>query len=147
MNNFKAAGAKKRGSGFEGRVKSGGHRGSDSRSGGHKSHDRAASKRPIDLHKATCSTCDKDCMLPFRPNTDKPVFCSDCFSKNSKSGDRGVSKPPRSERSPRHDRPSPQDLELKSIKAQLKTIEDRLNRVLDIINPPVPAKKSGAKAE
>jgi hypothetical protein len=35
--------------------------------------------------------------------------------------------------------------ELNAIKLQLKTIEDRLNRVLDIISPPAPPKKAADK--
>jgi len=148
MNNFKDGGFKKRGDKFGGKPKFGGHRGSDNKSGGSKFGASKPAGRPADLFKAQCSTCHKDCMLPFRPNTDKPVYCSDCFSKKNADsarddGRRDGTKPPRSERSPRHDRPQPQpNYELNAIKLQLKTIEDRLNRVLDIINPPLPAKKA-----
>jgi len=144
MNNFKEGGFKKQGTGFEGRTKSGGHRGSDSRSGGNKfgGSKPAGGGRPADLFQAECSTCQKDCMLPFRPNTEKPVYCSDCFAKKNDNDRKGAGKPPRSERSPRHDRPAAPNLELKAVKMQLKTIEDRLNRILDIINPPMPPVKS-----
>ncbi|MBI5422230.1 hypothetical protein HZA44_03795, partial [Candidatus Peregrinibacteria bacterium] len=29
---------------------------------------------------ATCSDCGKPCQVPFRPNGEKPVLCSECFS-------------------------------------------------------------------
>lgn len=29
---------------------------------------------------ATCSDCGKQCQVPFRPNGEKPVLCSECFS-------------------------------------------------------------------
>jgi len=142
MNNFTAGGNKKRSSGYDGRSKSGGHRGSDNRTGGSKSSAAKPAGRPADLFQAQCSACSKDCMLPFRPNTAKPVYCSDCFTKKNADGARGATKPPRSDRSPRHDRPAAPNLELKAVQKQLKTIEDRLNRILDIISPPTPPKKS-----
>ena len=33
------------------------------------------------MHRAICSECGKDCEVPFKPTGDKPVFCSDCFSR------------------------------------------------------------------
>lgn len=33
--------------------------------------------------KATCSSCGRECDLPFKPNGSRPVFCRDCFRKNS----------------------------------------------------------------
>lgn len=35
------------------------------------------------MHPATCSSCGKDCQVPFRPTGDKPVYCSDCFKQNT----------------------------------------------------------------
>jgi len=53
--------------------------------------------RPTTMHQATCSTCGKDCQVPFRPTGDKPVYCRDCFNKQG--GDRAV----REERGERRD--------------------------------------------
>lgn len=33
------------------------------------------------MHKAICSECGDSCEIPFRPTGDRPVFCSNCFSK------------------------------------------------------------------
>ncbi len=33
------------------------------------------------MFKAVCSKCHKDCEVPFRPTTDKPIFCSECFGR------------------------------------------------------------------
>ncbi|MDR0805116.1 MAG: zinc-ribbon domain containing protein [Oscillospiraceae bacterium] len=30
---------------------------------------------------ATCAECGGEAKLPFRPRDDRPVYCSDCFSK------------------------------------------------------------------
>ena len=28
---------------------------------------------------ATCSVCGKEAKLPFRPSSDRPVYCSECY--------------------------------------------------------------------
>ncbi len=38
-------------------------------------------RRPRELFEATCSSCGKPAMVPFRPTSGKPVFCDDCFSR------------------------------------------------------------------
>ncbi|MBU3925722.1 hypothetical protein KJ763_00940 [Patescibacteria group bacterium] len=40
------------------------------------------------MHKATCSECSVICEVPFRPTGERPVFCSNCFKKQSGGGDR-----------------------------------------------------------
>jgi CxxC-x17-CxxC domain-containing protein len=32
-----------------------------------------------EMFPATCASCGKSCQVPFQPNGDKPVYCSDCF--------------------------------------------------------------------
>jgi CxxC-x17-CxxC domain-containing protein len=152
MNNFKDGGFKKRGKSFGGKPKFGGDKGGN-RSGGNKFSGGKSDGRPAEMFKAECSTCHKTCSLPFKPSTDKPVYCSDCFAKKNAdrereegrpgSGRNEYTKPPRDERSPRHDRPQTQpNFELSAMKRQLETIEARLNRILDIINPPLPPVKA-----
>ena len=34
------------------------------------------------MFPAVCSSCGKDCEVPFKPTGSKPVFCSNCFEKN-----------------------------------------------------------------
>lgn len=43
---------------------------------------------PVDLHKAICDNCGKECEVPFRPTSGKPVFCSNCF-ENKRGSDSG----------------------------------------------------------
>lgn len=38
-------------------------------------------RRPREMFEATCSSCGKPAMVPFRPTSGKPVFCDDCFSR------------------------------------------------------------------
>ncbi|MFC1704748.1 CxxC-x17-CxxC domain-containing protein [Nanoarchaeota archaeon] len=37
------------------------------------------------MTKVTCSSCGVECEVPFKPSTNKPLFCNDCFAKNGKS--------------------------------------------------------------
>lgn len=34
---------------------------------------------PVEMHKAICDNCGKECEVPFRPTSGKPIFCSNCF--------------------------------------------------------------------
>jgi CxxC-x17-CxxC domain-containing protein len=34
---------------------------------------------PREMFSATCSNCGKEALVPFRPTSGKPVYCSDCF--------------------------------------------------------------------
>jgi CxxC-x17-CxxC domain-containing protein len=40
-----------------------------------------------EMHSATCSSCGNEARVPFLPRGDKPVYCSDCFSKQRGGGD------------------------------------------------------------
>jgi len=35
---------------------------------------------------ATCAKCGKECQVPFKPTGGRPVYCSDCFEKQSGGG-------------------------------------------------------------
>ena len=37
------------------------------------------------MHDATCADCGSACQVPFLPTQDRPVYCSDCFSKHKPS--------------------------------------------------------------
>jgi CxxC-x17-CxxC domain-containing protein len=41
-----------------------------------------------EMHPAVCATCGKNTEVPFLPRGDRPVYCSDCFSKQPSSGRR-----------------------------------------------------------
>lgn len=40
-----------------------------------------------EMTKAVCSSCHKECEVPFKPTSSKPVFCSDCYRKNDGRSD------------------------------------------------------------
>ncbi len=53
------------------------------------SHDRSDRKggfREKKFTKAVCAQCHKECEVPFKPTDNRPVYCSDCFSKRSEGG-------------------------------------------------------------
>ncbi|MBI4492289.1 MAG: zinc-ribbon domain containing protein [Chloroflexi bacterium] len=37
--------------------------------------------REREMFSVTCSSCGNEARVPFQPRGDKPVYCSDCFSK------------------------------------------------------------------
>ncbi|OIO47962.1 MAG: hypothetical protein AUJ28_00215 [Parcubacteria group bacterium CG1_02_37_51] len=41
--------------------------------------------RDREMHQAVCNKCGQKCEVPFKPSSDKPIYCSNCFDK----GDRG----------------------------------------------------------
>ena len=45
------------------------------------------SERPT-MHQAVCDKCNKECEVPFRPTSGKPVYCSNCFESNRNSDSR-----------------------------------------------------------
>lgn len=39
-------------------------------------------------YPAVCSQCGKETELPFQPREDRPVYCSECYSKIKSTGTR-----------------------------------------------------------
>jgi CxxC-x17-CxxC domain-containing protein len=37
---------------------------------------------PREMFEAVCASCGASCTVPFQPRTDRPIYCSDCFSRN-----------------------------------------------------------------
>jgi CxxC-x17-CxxC domain-containing protein len=38
-----------------------------------------------EMFSATCSSCGKEALVPFKPSGSKPVYCSDCFTSQRRS--------------------------------------------------------------
>lgn len=36
-----------------------------------------------EMHDVTCAACGVQTQVPFRPSSDRPVYCRDCFSQNN----------------------------------------------------------------
>lgn len=103
MGNFQGGG--NRDGGYRGGNGGGGR---PSFGGGNRGGNRGGDRGPVTMHKAVCDECHKSCEVPFRPSSDKPVYCNDCFG-----GKRGNEAPRRefsNDRAPRrefNDRPAP----------------------------------------
>lgn len=70
------------------RFDGGGFGGRSEGRGGFGDRDRGRDRdreRP-NMHQAICAACGKSCEVPFKPNGEKPVYCSDCFA-SGKGGD------------------------------------------------------------
>ncbi|MEI6810459.1 MAG: CxxC-x17-CxxC domain-containing protein [Candidatus Nomurabacteria bacterium] len=108
--------------------------------GGDRGGDREAT-----MFQATCSECKKNCDVPFRPASDKPVYCSSCFSAKREREDKEY-KSGSFNREPKrfsNDRPTPTTSfvrpEVKSIgaddstKKQLADISFKLDKLINVI--------------
>ena len=41
-----------------------------------------------EMFPVTCGSCGKNTQVPFQPRGDKPVYCSDCYSKTRSTATR-----------------------------------------------------------
>jgi len=62
--------------------------GSNRSFGGNKSYGGGRDSGRPTMHRATCSACGDSCEVPFKPTGNKPIYCSDCFSKQDGGGGR-----------------------------------------------------------
>jgi len=153
MNNFKG-GFKGGDRKFGGKKKFGGDKKYD---GGQRSDNRNGGGGGSEMFSATCSECQKKCDVPFKPSQDKPVYCSACFGMK-KSGNelRGDSNGGKRERKPFgngqvNNGPAfssapagPTAQNILELKQQVSALEVKLNKILDLLNPPKPAVKAAA---
>ena len=79
------------------------------------SRDSNRGSRNTEMFSAVCDECGKDCQVPFKPSSDKPIYCSSCFEKKGggrDSGNRGGGS---------------------NQNAQLEAINEKLDRLLSIL--------------
>ena len=78
--------------------------------------------------EAVCDKCGNRCEVPFRPTSGKPVFCKNCFKKGDSPSHQGGGE----------------------MKAQMASINSKLERILKILSPaviePKVEKKEGKEA-
>ncbi len=43
------------------------------------------------MTKVICSLCGKECEVPFKPTSTKPVYCDECFAKINKGNSNKIS--------------------------------------------------------
>ncbi len=123
--------------------------------GGERQFNRGNDRSSGEMFTATCSSCHKSCEVPFRPNGEKPVYCSACFGKMRDDADRGGDRNDTRREKPAYiksDRPTfnqnsgpvreERSKDLEAIRIHLAKIELQLNRVLEFVNPPMPSPKA-----
>jgi len=76
-------------------------------------------RRDYEMTKVTCSSCGSRCEVPFKPVSNKPVYCSECFSKKEKFGS---DTPP----------PSTRDFDM---------INEKLNKIIKMLESSRPDRK------
>ncbi len=113
----------------------GGFKGNRGGFGGGRDNDR----REVTMHKAICSTCDKSCEVPFRPDGSKPVLCSECFGKNRSDDRNGVERrsdrfsndrPKRSFDTPKsHDHHA----DFEALKTKVSALEAKVDEILSLL--------------
>lgn len=45
-------------------------------------NDGGGRRAPREMYDAVCANCGKPTQVPFMPKNDRPVYCSDCFTRN-----------------------------------------------------------------
>lgn len=75
------------------------------------------------MFEAVCSKCGNKCEVPFRPSGDKPVYCSQCFDKGSKTSGKTPDQ----------------------FKQQFEILNSKLDKILQALNPAVSLKTTKEK--
>lgn len=119
MGNF---GRDNRGGGFSPRGRS--NYGRDDRGGRGGGFSRGEDRQ---MHKTNCSDCGKDCEVPFRPTSGKPVYCSDCFENKGGRRSEGTGRPSY--------QPAPNSGQNNQ---QFEAINSKLDRILKLLEPKIP---------
>ncbi len=89
------------------------------------------------MFSAVCDNCGKDCEVPFKPSSDKPIYCSKCFEDLA---------PKRDDRNDRpRERSGGNDNGL--LKAQLEGINEKLDRLIYLLAPKEKVEKKAVKPE
>ena len=100
-------------------------------------------KGPVTMHKVTCDECGNACEVPFKPSSDKPVFCDSCFGgkrENKRGGDRFGDK--RSGPSS-----SSNDGEMKEMRKMLNELNMKLDVIIEFFNDEIEAEDAIMAAE
>lgn len=105
------------------------------RKGGFKTYRGKDTSKQQGMYTATCSTCGKECEVPFKPIGGKPVFCRDCFKKKDRTGDferpaRSFGKMPFRKEGFRKDSYAPSAAGHDDTKKQLAEINAKLDTIL-----------------
>lgn len=99
--------------------------GSDDRRSSRRGRSRGGRSDRREMYSAKCDECGNRCELPFRPSSNKPVYCSECFE------DKGEG---------RGSRNSMDEKNLEQLEERLEDLEEKIDKILYILDPPVRVK-------
>lgn len=105
--------------------------------GGNRGGNRGGDRGPVTMHKAVCDECGQSCEVPFRPSSDKPIYCDNCFK--DKRGNEAPRREFNNDRGPKRDfneKPSfskPAAPVNDDIKKQLSEMNNKLDRLVSAI--------------
>lgn len=66
-----------------------------------------------EMFDAVCDKCGKDCKLPFKPTSGKPIYCSECFEEKNASRNDGAQK--------------------SQLKDEIKVLNQKLDKILELL--------------
>ncbi len=91
---------------------------------------------PREMFKTVCSSCGKECEVPFKPTNGKPVYCSECFDRISPRTDRPErsDRPRRDEGPRREDRPQTPRVDYG---AQFEMLNSKMDKLIELLTPKV----------
>lgn len=119
--------------------------GRDNRGGGRDSARR--NDGPREMFKTVCSSCGKECEVPFKPTNGKPVYCSECFDRISPRTDRperndkrslSFQDRPRRDNGPRREE-RPQTPRV-GYGAQFEILNSKMDKLIELLTPKVEEK-------
>jgi len=91
---------------------------------------------PREMFKTVCSNCGKECEVPFKPTSGKPVYCSDCFEKmGGRNTDSGRND--RTERTERSERPERREAPRENNSGQFNDLNAKLDKIIALLTPKV----------
>lgn len=91
--------------------------------------------RDREMFPATCDECGKPCKLPFKPSSDKPVYCSDCFEmRGERSGANKFDNSRNADRSERSEKGNDLAKEVRELKDQVLSLNIKLDKVMNALN-------------
>ena len=80
-----------------------------------------------EMFKTICDECGKECEVPFKPSSDKPIYCSDCFEKKGGNSSRGGNNV--------------------QLEEKIQELEKKINRILEILEPETPSEDTPEPVE
>ncbi len=100
-----------------------------------------------ELHDAVCADCKKDCQVPFKPTSGKPVKCKDCFASSQGAGERrgSAGSGNRASRGGYGDRPKPRPTI--DYTRQLESISAKMDKIIRLLETGSLERLAGTEAQ